>query len=78
MKLMFHRKMQVNGIFKPNAATYARNAIATLGKINSSTGYWAHSIQEVCIKAPPEWIIAKMSFLTTSILRRDYLKQKEK
>jgi hypothetical protein len=29
----------------PDAATYSQNAVNTLGKVNTTTGYWAHGLQ---------------------------------
>jgi len=34
-----------NGIFYPTPATFAKNAVATIGVAPLSTGYWPHEIQ---------------------------------
>lgn len=44
----FSKRLQKTSIFVPNAATYAKHAVSTLGKMDESTGYWAHGVQ-VCI-----------------------------
>jgi NAD(P)-dependent dehydrogenase (short-subunit alcohol dehydrogenase family) len=41
----FSYRLQESGIFVPDAATYAHHAVNTLGRLNHSTGYWAHGIQ---------------------------------
>ncbi|XP_012275310.1 hydroxysteroid dehydrogenase-like protein 1 [Orussus abietinus] len=73
----FTQRLQVSSIFVPDATTYARNAVATLGKINSSTGYWAHSIQHFFVTLPPIWIRTKIGKAMNQVFRDDYLKQKK-
>ncbi|CAG2055836.1 unnamed protein product [Timema podura] len=41
----FSHRLQESSIFVPNATTYAHYAVNTLGKVNTTTGYWAHGIQ---------------------------------
>jgi 17beta-estradiol 17-dehydrogenase / very-long-chain 3-oxoacyl-CoA reductase len=41
----FSQRLQEDGIFVPNAATYAKYAVNTLGQVEETTGYWAHGIQ---------------------------------
>jgi len=41
----FSDRLQEDGIFVPNAATYAKYAVRALGQVNETTGYWAHGIQ---------------------------------
>ncbi|KAL0132972.1 hypothetical protein PUN28_000594 [Cardiocondyla obscurior] len=73
----FSSKLQVSSIFVPDATTYARNAIATLGKMDSSTGYWAHSIQKFVTLMPPVWIRTKIGQIMNESFRQDYFKQKQ-
>lgn len=61
----------------PDATTYARNAIDTLGKIDSSTGYWAHSLQKLFTLLSPVWIRMKVGKLMNENFRQDYFKLKE-
>lgn len=44
----FSDRLQETGTFVPDASTYAKYAINTLGKMDQTTGYWAHGIQ-VCV-----------------------------
>ncbi|KAG5323138.1 HSDL1 protein, partial [Acromyrmex heyeri] len=71
----FSSKLQISSIFVPDATTYARNAIAILGKIDSSTGYWAHSIQKFIILMVPVWIRTKLGQIMNESFRQDYFKQ---
>ncbi|XP_011500320.1 PREDICTED: inactive hydroxysteroid dehydrogenase-like protein 1 [Ceratosolen solmsi marchali] len=73
----FSQRLQVSTIFVPNAATYAKNAISTLGKVNTSTGYWAHGIQNFFTLIPPVWIRMKIGQIMNQILRNDYFKEKK-
>lgn len=68
---------QVSSVFVPDATTYARNAITTLGKMDNSTGYWAHSIQKFVTLMSPVWIRTKVGQIMNESFRQDYLKQKE-
>lgn len=68
--------LQVSTLFVPDATTYARNAIATLGKLDSSSGYWAHGIQTFFTLIPPVWIRMKIGQFMNQALRDDYFKQK--
>lgn len=61
----------------PDATIYARNAIATLGKIDVSTGYWSHSIQKFFTLIAPKWIRIKIGQILNESFRQDYFKQKK-
>ncbi|XP_011862347.1 PREDICTED: inactive hydroxysteroid dehydrogenase-like protein 1 [Vollenhovia emeryi] len=73
----FSSRLQVSSIFVPDATTYARNAIVTLGKMDSSTGYWAHSIQKFFTLIAPVWIRTKIGKTINESFRQEYFKQKE-
>nr|XP_012229802.1 PREDICTED: inactive hydroxysteroid dehydrogenase-like protein 1 isoform X2 [Linepithema humile]XP_012229803.1 PREDICTED: inactive hydroxysteroid dehydrogenase-like protein 1 isoform X2 [Linepithema humile] len=70
-------RLQVTNIFVPDATTYARNAIATLGKIDVSTGYWSHSIQKFFTLIVPVWVRTKVGQNLNENFRQDYFKQKK-
>ncbi|KAH0551282.1 inactive hydroxysteroid dehydrogenase-like protein 1 [Cotesia glomerata] len=72
----FSHRLQVSTVAVPDATTYAKNAVATLGKIDSSTGYWAHGIQAFFTLIPPVWIRTKIGEMMNQTFRKDYLKQK--
>ncbi|CAD1477908.1 unnamed protein product, partial [Heterotrigona itama] len=69
-------RLQISSIFVPNPTTYAKNAINTLGKVNSSTGYWFHEIQKMIALLPPVPLRMKIGMFMNKILRNDYFKQK--
>ncbi|XP_050445244.1 inactive hydroxysteroid dehydrogenase-like protein 1 isoform X3 [Cataglyphis hispanica] len=72
----FSHRLQVSSIFVPDATTYAKNAIAILGKMDSSTGYWAHSIQKFITLTSPIWLRTKIGQIINENLRQDYFQQK--
>ncbi|XP_058794465.1 inactive hydroxysteroid dehydrogenase-like protein 1 [Phymastichus coffea] len=72
----FSQRLQVSSLFVPDATTYAKNAVTTLGKVNSSTGYWAHGIQNFFTLIPPVWIRMRIGQFMNQVLRDDYFKQK--
>lgn len=73
----FSDRLQVSSIFVPSATTYAKNAIATLGKVNTSAGYWAHGLQVFVTLIPPVWVRTKVGkFMNESFRKEFYKKQK--
>lgn len=68
--------LQVTSFFVPNSTTYAKNAINTLGKTDSSTGYWIHEIQKIITLLPPVELRMKMGMVMNKSFRNDYFKQK--
>ncbi|KAL1130251.1 hypothetical protein AAG570_013189, partial [Ranatra chinensis] len=69
----FSHRLQVASFLVPDANTYAANAVDTLGKVNNSTGYWAHEIQYFFIGITPTWIRTYIGTFINHIFRRDYL-----
>lgn len=43
----FSQKLQKNNLFVPDPEEYAKYAVMTLGKVDESSGYWAHGIQVI-------------------------------
>ncbi|XP_034183398.2 inactive hydroxysteroid dehydrogenase-like protein 1 [Osmia lignaria lignaria] len=72
----FSDRLQVSTLLVPNAVTYAKNAIVTLGKMNSATGYWAHTIQKIFTLTAPENLRTKIGLFINRGFRQDYIKQK--
>ncbi|XP_032452183.1 short chain dehydrogenase isoform X1 [Nasonia vitripennis] len=78
-QMIGYSKRFKNNPFVPDPATFARSAIETLGKINSTTGYWVHDILLISILILPMWFRLKIAFFINKTTRRDYfIKQKEK
>jgi len=46
--------------------------------MDTTTGYWAHSIQKLLVILMPQWIRIKISFILNKNLREDYFKQEER
>ncbi|XP_036676004.3 hydroxysteroid dehydrogenase-like protein 1 [Drosophila suzukii] len=42
------------GLLFPNAYTYARSAVFTLGKTSETNGFWTHAVQYALMKLAPE------------------------
>ncbi|XP_043591994.1 inactive hydroxysteroid dehydrogenase-like protein 1 [Bombus pyrosoma] len=72
----FSDRLQVSSIFVPSTTTYAKNAINTLGKTNSSTGYWCHGIQKIIVLLVPVHTRTIFGMFINKCLRNDYFKQK--
>ncbi|KAI4494531.1 hypothetical protein M0802_008852 [Mischocyttarus mexicanus] len=67
--------LQVSSVFIPNPTTYAKNAIATLGKVDSSSGYWAHGVQTFLCLTVPVWMRINIGKILNEKFRNDYFKQ---
>ena len=55
--------LQKPGLLTPNAETFAKAAVATIGRTNSTTGYWSHGIQWFVYEwLTPSWIYSLSSW----------------
>lgn len=43
----FSYRLQESSLLVPDAETYAKNAVNTLGRVNHTTGYWVHGLQVI-------------------------------
>ena len=64
--------------FLPDAETYVKNAIETLGRFDSSSGYWIHDIQTFFISLLPMWLRTKVGFCVNYRYRNEYFKLQNK
>ncbi|XP_034241034.1 inactive hydroxysteroid dehydrogenase-like protein 1 [Thrips palmi] len=69
----FSHRLQETSLFVPDAERYARNAVNTLGQVESTTGYWAHGIQYFFTVIPPVWVRTYVGNLMNQTFRKDYL-----
>ena len=69
----FSHRLQETSLFVPDAETYARNAVNTLGQVESTTGYWAHGLQYFFTVIPPVWVRTYIGNLMNQTFRKDYL-----
>lgn len=59
----------------PDVETYAYYAVNTLGKIDSTTGYWPHSIQATIIGLIPQWILVRLLAKRYKAFGKHYLRK---
>lgn len=69
----FSHRLQETSLFVPDAERYARNAVNTLGQVESTTGYWAHGLQYFFTVIPPVWVRTYIGALMNQTFRKDYL-----
>nr|AEE61795.1 unknown [Dendroctonus ponderosae] len=70
----FSAKIYQKSLFVPDPETYSRYAVSVLGKLDESSGYWAHGIQTFFTTLPPVWIRMYIGGYMNKIFRQDYLK----
>ncbi|XP_058794430.1 hydroxysteroid dehydrogenase-like protein 1 [Phymastichus coffea] len=58
----------------PTAATYVKNAIEIIGKLNSGSGYWIHDVIKFFVSFLPMVLKKKIIFAHTNAERNAYLK----
>ncbi|KAJ1526172.1 hypothetical protein ONE63_009331 [Megalurothrips usitatus] len=69
----FSHRLQETSLFVPDAERYARNAVNTLGQVESTTGYWAHGLQYFFTVIPPVWVRTYIGNIMNRTFRNDYL-----
>ncbi|XP_026328000.1 inactive hydroxysteroid dehydrogenase-like protein 1 [Hyposmocoma kahamanoa] len=69
----FSQRLLDGNLLVPDAATYARHAVATLGRVRNTTGYWLHGIQTFFIKMAPEPARIKIGKHMNEQFRQEYL-----
>ncbi|XP_017014015.2 hydroxysteroid dehydrogenase-like protein 1 [Drosophila takahashii] len=74
----YAEKVIQEGLFFPNAYTYARSAVFTLGKTNDTNGFWTHAVQYAFMKLAPEPIRTYFTHRLFNRLRLVALEQKQK
>ncbi|KAF5269871.1 hypothetical protein FQA39_LY08543 [Lamprigera yunnana] len=74
----FSDKLRETTVFVPDAKTYAKYAINTLGKVNCTTGYWAHGVQHFFTTLPPTWIRMKVGKELNKSFRQEYFERQNK
>ncbi|XP_047545190.1 inactive hydroxysteroid dehydrogenase-like protein 1 isoform X1 [Vanessa atalanta] len=69
----FSQKLLDGNMLVPDATTYTRHAITTLGRVQNTTGYWLHGIQYFFIKLAPEWIRIKIGAQINREFREEHM-----
>lgn len=70
----FSYRLRKTSLLVPDAETYARSAVNTLGYLDNSTGYWAHGIQYFLAAIPPVCVRTYIGGFMNQIFRNDYYK----
>ncbi|XP_030763053.1 inactive hydroxysteroid dehydrogenase-like protein 1 [Sitophilus oryzae] len=70
----FSDRIHKKSLFVPDAESYAKYAVSTLGVLDDSSGYWTHGIQTFFTKLPPEWIRMYIGGYLNQLFREDYLR----
>lgn len=63
------------GVFIPNAESYAKCCVFSLGKTKRTTGYWSQGIQYCVIKFAPEWARTIIGGTMNKRFRQEYHEQ---
>ncbi|KAL0848812.1 hypothetical protein ABMA28_013237 [Loxostege sticticalis] len=74
----FSQRLLDGNLLVPDAGTYARHAVASLGRVNNTTGYWVHGIQYTLVKIAPEWLRTKVGHHLNRQFREEYDQNKVK
>lgn len=61
----------------PNAQTFVRSALSTLGICDRTTGYWSHELQLFSCNMAPTWFWIRFGGIMQQFLRRDALKKRK-
>ncbi|XP_072936700.1 inactive hydroxysteroid dehydrogenase-like protein 1 [Epargyreus clarus] len=69
----FSQRLLDGNLLVPDAVTYAQHAVATLGRVHTTTGYWMHGIQYFFIKISPEWLRIKIGAHMNREFRTEHL-----
>ncbi|KAL1514127.1 hypothetical protein ABEB36_003438 [Hypothenemus hampei] len=70
----FSDKIYRKSLFVPDPVSYSKYAVSMLGKVDDSSGYWAHDIQTFFTTILPEWIRMYIGGYMNKLFREDYLK----
>lgn len=68
----FSTTLMKGGLFIPDAESYAKYAVFTLGKTKQTTGYWTHGIQCCVIRLSPEWVRTLVGGIMNKQFREEY------
>ncbi|KAJ0181554.1 hypothetical protein K1T71_002276 [Dendrolimus kikuchii] len=68
----FSQRVMDGNMFIPDAPTYSKNAVALLGRITKTTGYWSHGIQYTITSIAPCWLRMKLSGILNRNLRYEH------
>lgn len=68
----FSDRVMSGGLFIPDAASYTKSTLFTLGKSKRTNGWWSHSVQYAAMKLAPERIRIKVGAKMNREFRDEY------
>ncbi|KAH8282116.1 hypothetical protein KR054_005488, partial [Drosophila jambulina] len=74
----YSEKVMQGGLLFPNAYTYARSAVFTIGKTNETNGFWVHSVQTFFMKLLPQQLRTLLVHQLFNRLRLEGIEHKQK
>ncbi|XP_037977265.2 inactive hydroxysteroid dehydrogenase-like protein 1 isoform X2 [Plutella xylostella] len=69
----FSERVMRGSLLVPDAESYARSAVATLGRVQDTTGFWSHGLQYTFIKMVPVWLRTKIGHHLNKQFREEYM-----
>ncbi|KAG7311852.1 hypothetical protein JYU34_002936 [Plutella xylostella] len=69
----FSERVMRGSLLVPDAESYARSAVATLGRVQDTTGFWSHGLQYTFIKLVPVWLRTKIGHHLNKQFREEYM-----
>lgn len=73
----FSKKVMSGGLFIPNAESYTKSTLFTLGKTSQTNGWWSHSVQYAFMKMVPERVRIKVGAKMNRDFRIEYLENQK-
>ncbi|CAG9784715.1 unnamed protein product [Diatraea saccharalis] len=70
----FSQRLMDGNLLVPDVATFSRHAVASLGRVSNTTGYWLHGIQYFFIKIAPEWLRMRIGHQLNVEFRKEYMR----
>ncbi|GJQ70173.1 hypothetical protein Trydic_g22633 [Trypoxylus dichotomus] len=68
----YSRTLRTTSLLVPDAQTFAKHAVRTLGKLDYTTGYWSHGIQSFLMMLAPEWARILIGGKLNESLQKEY------
>ena len=64
-------------VLVPDAESYTKSAVFTIGKSSRTTGYWSHGLQYGAMKLVPEFVRTTISLSMNKKFRQEYYDQQK-
>ncbi|XP_063618052.1 inactive hydroxysteroid dehydrogenase-like protein 1 [Cydia splendana] len=73
----FSATVMAGGPLVPTPEAYARYAVAMLGRVQDTTGYWVHGVQAFFTQLAPVWFRTKVAWHLNQGFRQEYLRNQK-